>query len=36
MIFTSRNRKIIHRIWAAVSIVVILGMIGFSLIALIQ
>jgi hypothetical protein len=36
MIFTSKNRKIIQRIWAIVSIIAIVGMVGFSLVALIQ
>ena len=35
MLFTSKNRKIINRIWAVVSIIAILGMVGFSLVALI-
>jgi hypothetical protein len=36
MLFTSKNRKIINRIWAVVSIIVIIGMLGFSLIALVK
>lgn len=36
MIFTSKNRKLLNKIWAGVSIVAILGMVGFSLVALIQ
>lgn len=36
MIFTSKNKKIIHRIWAIVSILAIVGMVGFSLVALFQ
>jgi hypothetical protein len=34
MIFNSKNRKIVHRIWAVVSLLVIIGMVGFSVIAL--
>jgi hypothetical protein len=34
MIFTSKNKKLIHRIWAVVSIVAIVGMVGFSVVAL--
>jgi hypothetical protein len=30
MLFSSRNRKVVHRIWAVVSILVILGMLGVS------
>jgi hypothetical protein len=36
MIFTSKNRKIVQRVWAIVSIIAIVGMVGFSLVALIQ
>jgi len=36
MIFNSKNRKTVERIWAGVSILVIIGMLGFSLIALFQ
>lgn len=36
MIFTGKNRKLVHRIWAAISILAILGMVGFSVIALFQ
>lgn len=35
MIFTGRNRKIVNKIWAFVSILAIIGMVGFSLVALI-
>jgi hypothetical protein len=35
MIFTAKNRKLIHRIWAVISILAIAGMVGFSLVALI-
>jgi hypothetical protein len=34
MIFTGKNRKLVTRIWAVVSIVAIIGMVGFSVIAL--
>lgn len=34
MIFNAKNRKKIQLIWAVISIVAILGMIGFSLIPL--
>lgn len=36
MIFTGKNRKMIGRVWAFVSILAIIGMVGFSLVALIQ
>jgi ABC-type nitrate/sulfonate/bicarbonate transport system permease component len=36
MIFNAKNRKLINRIWAGISILAILGMVGFSLVALIQ
>ncbi len=35
MIFTAKNRKLINRVWAVVSILAILGMVGFSFVALI-
>jgi ABC-type nitrate/sulfonate/bicarbonate transport system permease component len=34
MIFNAKNRKVIEKIWAVVAIIVIIGMVGFSLIAL--
>jgi hypothetical protein len=36
MIFTSKNRKTLNRIWAVVSLIAIVGMLGFSLVALIK
>jgi hypothetical protein len=36
MIFTGKNRKLVNRIWAIVSILAIVGMVGFSLVALFQ
>ncbi len=36
MIFNAKNRKVIERIWAVVAVLVIFGMVGFSLIALFQ
>jgi hypothetical protein len=36
MIFNAKNRKLIQKIWAVISIVAIIGMVGFSLIALIR
>jgi hypothetical protein len=36
MIFTGKNRKLVHRIWAVVSVLAIIGMVGFSIIALFQ
>lgn len=36
MIFTGKNRKLVNRIWAAISIVAIIGMVGFSLLALVR
>ncbi len=34
MIFSSKNRKVVHRIWAVVSLIAIIGMVGFSVVAL--
>jgi hypothetical protein len=34
MIFNAKNRKTIQRIWAVVSILAIIGMVGFTLIPL--
>jgi hypothetical protein len=34
MIFTGKNRKLVTRIWAVVSVIAMVGMVGFSLIAL--
>jgi len=36
MIFTGKNRKLVQRTWALVSILAIIGMVGFSLVALVQ
>lgn len=36
MIFTGKNRKAANKVWAVVSIFAILGMVGFSIIALFQ
>ncbi len=36
MIFNAKNRKTMNRAWAVISIIAILGMIGFSLVALIK
>jgi hypothetical protein len=36
MIFTGKNRKLVHRAWAFISILAIIGMVGFSLVALIR
>jgi hypothetical protein len=36
MIFNAKNRKLINRIWAVVSILAIVGMVGFTVIALFQ
>jgi hypothetical protein len=36
MIFASKNKKIIHRVWAAISLVSIVGMLGFLVIPLIR
>ena len=36
MIFNAKNRKTVERIWAVVAVLVIFGMVGFTLIALIQ
>lgn len=32
MIFAAKNKKMIHRVWAAVSLIAILGMIGFMIV----
>jgi ABC-type nitrate/sulfonate/bicarbonate transport system permease component len=36
MIFNAKNRKIIQKVWAVISIIAIIGMVGFSLIALLR
>jgi hypothetical protein len=36
MIFNAKNRKTILRIWQVVAVLVIFGMVGFTLIALFQ
>lgn len=36
MIFNAKNRKTVERIWAVIAVLVIFGMVGFTLIALIQ
>jgi hypothetical protein len=36
MIFTGKNRKLVNKIWAGISIIAMLGMVGFSLVALIR
>ncbi len=36
MLFNARHRKKINAIWAVISIFVIIGMVGFSLIALLK
>lgn len=36
MIFNAKNRKVVERIWAVVAVLVIVGMLGFTLIALFQ
>lgn len=36
MIFNAKNRKVIQKIWAVVSILAIIGMLGFSLITLLR
>lgn len=36
MIFTGKNRKLVNKIWAFISILAIVGMVGFSLVALIR
>lgn len=36
MIFNAKNRKTVQRIWAVISVLVIVGMLGFTLVALFQ
>ena len=36
MIFNAKNRKTVERIWAVVAVLVMVGMVGFTLIALLQ
>jgi hypothetical protein len=36
MIFTGKNKKMVTRIWAFISILAIIGMVGFSVIAMFQ
>lgn len=36
MIFTGKNRKLVNKIWAVISVVAIIGMVGFSLLALVR
>lgn len=36
MIFTGKNRKLVNKVWALISILAILGMVGFSLVSLIR
>jgi hypothetical protein len=36
MIFTGKNRKLVNKIWAVISLVAIVGMVGFSLVSLLK
>ena len=36
MIFNAKNRKTIERIWAVVAVLVMIGMLGFTVVALFQ
>jgi hypothetical protein len=36
MIFNAKNKKVVQRVWAVISVLAIFGMVGFTLIALFQ